>query len=184
MVAAPHSCRVATKRAPPAIRALVTWKLPLPTTPKTVSMPSEASALPTASATSMGASRGSALDQGEHAGGAAGAAHDRQRPGDDHRSLRWQLGEVLELREPVAVGAEQERVAGERRVETRGRAGVGAHGLDADADDRGLLREPLGALDRDAGRVRGALVDVAEQLAVVRARVPARTEQQPAALWQ
>src|SRR6266511_5570697 len=100
MVAAPHSCRVATKRAPPAIRALVTWKLPLPTPPKAVSMPSRARALPTASATSMGASRGSALDQSEHAGGAAGAAHDRQRASDHHRALRGQLGKVLQLRQP------------------------------------------------------------------------------------
>src|SRR6266545_294380 len=185
MVAAPHSCLVATKRAPPAISALVTWKLPLPTTPKTVSMPSRARALPTASATSMRPPGGrSALDQGEHAGGAAGAADDRQWAGDHHGALWGQLGEVLELRQPVPVGAEQERVAGERRVEARGGSSVGANGLDADADDRRLLRQPPGALDRDAWRVRAGLVDVAEQLVVVGACVPAGAVEQPATLGQ
>ena len=38
-MAAPPSCRAATNRAPAATRALVTWKLPLPTTPKTWSTP-------------------------------------------------------------------------------------------------------------------------------------------------
>ena len=35
IVAAPPSCRAATNRAPAATSALVTWKFPLPTTPKT-----------------------------------------------------------------------------------------------------------------------------------------------------
>jgi hypothetical protein len=39
MLAAPFSCRAATKRAPREISALVIWKLPLPTRPKTVSTP-------------------------------------------------------------------------------------------------------------------------------------------------
>src|SRR6266508_5891146 len=185
MVAAPHSCLVATKRAPPAISALVTWKLSLPTTPKTVSMQSRSRARPTASATSMRPHGGrSALDKGEHAGGADGAADDRQWAGDHHGALWGQLGKVLELRQPVPVGAEQERVAGERRVEARGGSSVGANGLDADADDRRLLRQPPGALDRDAWRVRAGLVDVAEQLVVVGARVPAGAVEQPAALGQ
>src|SRR5215831_14343896 len=51
--AAPHSWRVATKVAPFAMRALVTWKLPLPTRPNTVSAPSPARVAPTASLTSM-----------------------------------------------------------------------------------------------------------------------------------
>ena len=49
--AAPHSCLAATNRAPLAIRALVTWKLPLPTSPNTVSAPSPARVAPTASLT-------------------------------------------------------------------------------------------------------------------------------------
>ena len=53
MLAAPHSCRAAMNRAPLAISALVTWKLPLPTTPNTVSVPSSARAAPTASLTSI-----------------------------------------------------------------------------------------------------------------------------------
>src|SRR5919197_2914719 len=133
MVAAPHSCLVATKRAPPAISALVTWKLPLPTTPKTVSTPSEARALPTASATSIlgGLPGKSALDQGEDGGGAAGAGHDRQRSGDEDRALRRQLGEVLELRQPVPVGAQQEGLAGERRGGAAGRPRGRGHRLAA-----------------------------------------------------
>ena len=35
MLAAPPSCAAATNRAPAAIIVLVTWKLPLPTTPNT-----------------------------------------------------------------------------------------------------------------------------------------------------
>src|SRR5688572_22839759 len=51
MMAAPASCRVATNRAPAPTSALVTWKLPLPTTPKTWSSPRRASSRPIASAT-------------------------------------------------------------------------------------------------------------------------------------
>src|SRR5689334_7699982 len=49
--AAPHSCLAATNRAPLAIRAFVTWKLPLPTSPNTVSAPRLARVAPTASLT-------------------------------------------------------------------------------------------------------------------------------------
>src|SRR5215210_7221127 len=51
MMAAPASCRVATNRAPAPTSALVTWKLPLPTTPNTWSRPRPASSRPIASAT-------------------------------------------------------------------------------------------------------------------------------------
>ncbi len=51
MQAAPPSCRAAMYRAPWLIRALVRWKLPLPTTPNTVSAPSPASVAATASVT-------------------------------------------------------------------------------------------------------------------------------------
>ena len=51
IVAAPPSCRAATNRAPAATIALVTWKFPEPTTPKTWSIPAATSARPTASAT-------------------------------------------------------------------------------------------------------------------------------------
>src|SRR4051794_22118929 len=51
IVAAPVSCRAATYRAPAAIIALVTSKLPEPTTPKTASMPARTRAAPTAAAT-------------------------------------------------------------------------------------------------------------------------------------
>ena len=52
MLAAPPSCAAATYRAPAATIALVTWKLPLPTTPNTWSMPCvPTSSRPTRSAT-------------------------------------------------------------------------------------------------------------------------------------
>ena len=38
--------------------------------------------------------------------------------------------------------------------------GVGADCLDADPDERALLREPAGALDVEAGGVRAGLVGV------------------------
>ncbi len=51
MQAAPSSWRAATKRAPPSRSALVTTRLPEPSTPKTTRTPAAASAAPTASAT-------------------------------------------------------------------------------------------------------------------------------------
>src|SRR5215468_6228782 len=53
MQAAPPSWRAATNRAPRAISALVTWKLPLPTTPNTVLAPRSVSTAPAASLTSI-----------------------------------------------------------------------------------------------------------------------------------
>ena len=64
------------------------------------------------------------------------------------------------------------------------RARVGADGLDADADQAGLVREPMGALAVEAGRVRAGLVGVEEGSLVVRAGVPAGAQQQPAVLGQ
>jgi hypothetical protein len=53
MTAAPPSCRAAMNRAPPAISAFVTWKLPLPTTPNTVwGNPPSCSSLPAPSSIS------------------------------------------------------------------------------------------------------------------------------------
>ena len=51
MLTAPLSWREDAKRAPRAASALVTRRLPLPRSPKTVSTPCSASAAPTASAT-------------------------------------------------------------------------------------------------------------------------------------
>src|SRR5919197_2009262 len=127
MVAAPPSCRAATNVAPCATSALVTWKLPLPTTPNTLSTPSPASSAPTASATVLLNVRPcSTLDQGEHARGAARTAHDRQWRRDQHRALRRQAVQVAQLGQAVLAGAEQERVTGERRIEALRGAGVGA----------------------------------------------------------
>src|SRR6266540_3276432 len=152
MVAAPHSCRAATKRAPPAARALVTWKLPLPTTPKTVSTPRPASALPTASATSMGASR-----------------RISARPA---RARGW------------GCPSRPRSAAGRRSPPPRAAAARPGSGAASARTCRRLLRQPPGALDREPGGVRAGLVDVAEQLAVARAGVPAGAAQQPAALRQ
>src|SRR3954470_16715523 len=102
MVVAPPSWRAATKRTPCRTRALVTWKLPLPTTPKAVVTPSEATARPAASATFIVVHRRviavrSSFDQGQHPQRAAGAAHDRQRGGDQNGAGDRQPVEVAEL---------------------------------------------------------------------------------------
>ena len=73
--------------------------------------------------------------------------------------------------------AEQERVARERRIERVGRAGVGADRLHPDALDRRLLGQPLGAGDRDAGRVAA----VGVRVRVGASGRPSRSGEQPAA---
>ena len=73
---------------PAATSALVTWKLPLPTTPNT--WPTPCADERAADRLGDTASARSALDQGQHAGRAAGAADDRQRRGDHHRAGRRQ----------------------------------------------------------------------------------------------
>src|SRR5437763_6466760 len=175
MTAAPPSCRAATNRTPAAVSALVTWKLPLPTRPKARSAPRSASTRPTASATRI-----ALPDEREYPARAARAAHDRQRRDDQHRTAGREPVDVAQLGQPVLAGAEQVRVARERRVERVGEAGVGTHRLHADTDDRPFLGEPAGAVDRDAGRVAG----VGELVGVVAAAVPAGAVQQPAALGQ
>src|SRR3954449_5188700 len=150
MVAAPPSCRAATYRAPAATIALVTAKLPDPTTPKTCETPHRTSAAPTASATFM-KRRSPAFHEGQHAGRRAGTGHDRQRRGDEQDAGRRQLGQVLQLREPVLAAAHERRVARERRIEGVRRAGVGADRLDADTDDRRLLPQPRRTGRGDAG---------------------------------
>ena len=88
--------------------------------------------------------------------------------------------QVLQLGQAVLAGTEQERVAGEGGVERVRRTGVGADGLDADADDGRLLGQPAGALDAHAGRVRARLVGVEELvLAWLRASHPVRRSSQP-----
>ena len=114
MLAAPPSWAAATNRAPAATSALVTWKLPLPTTPKTWSTPCAASARPD----HLGdVHRAVSARQRQHPARAAGAVHDRQRPGDDDRAGRRQRGQVLQLGQAELAVPEQERVARERRVE-------------------------------------------------------------------
>src|ERR1700747_2973865 len=121
MPAAPPSCRAATNRAPPAMRALVTWKLPLPTTPNTVVAPRRVRTVPTASLTRIQAAGAGPPRRGERPPGATGAAGDRQREHDDHGALRRQQRQVLQLGEPVLAGSEQRRMARERRGERVGR---------------------------------------------------------------
>src|SRR6059058_1442716 len=166
MTAAPPSCRAATNRTPAAVSALVTWKLPLPTRPKARSAPSPARTRPTASATRIRPGRS---DQRQDPAGTARAVHDRQRSDDQYPAPGRQPGQVAQLGQPVLAGAQQVRVARERRVERVGRAGVGTDGLYAHADDRPLLGEPAGAVRRDAGRVAG----IGERVGVLAAAVPA-----------
>src|SRR5580704_16352306 len=120
MAAAPPSCRAATYRAPWLIRALVMWKLPLPTTPNTVSAPSPAKVAATASVTRIRSGEpgrlpvrapGGPLDEADSPARAARAPGDRQRAGDHHRALGRQQGQVLQLRQPVLPGAQQRCVA-------------------------------------------------------------------------
>src|SRR5215471_13317262 len=105
MTAAPPSCRAATNGTPAAVSALVTWKLPLPTRPKTRSTPSPARTRPTASATRTGLP-----DEGQYPAGAAGAAHDRQWRHDQYRAPGGQPVDVAQLGQAVLAGAEKVRV--------------------------------------------------------------------------
>src|SRR5437764_2586216 len=178
---APPSWRAATNWAPEDTIALVTTKLPLPMSPNTCGGPRRASARPTASATcTLVLPR----HQRQHASRAAGAAHDGQWSGDQHRPGGRQPGQVRQLRQTVLPGAEQEVVARKRWLETVRRAGVGTHGLDTEADDRRLFAQPLCQLRCHTGRVRSRFVGVQERRLVVRAAVPAGAEQEPAAGWQ
>src|ERR1700688_2797974 len=126
MTAAPPSWRAGMKRAPCSVSALVTWKLPLPTTPKTVFTPaSRARAVPIQCATVprvvIAASAG---DEGEDARRGAGAADDGQRGGDDDRARDREPVEVAELGEAVLARAEYRLVAGEGRGEAERLPGV------------------------------------------------------------
>src|ERR1044072_4234521 len=88
MQVAPHSCRAETKRAPASRIAFVTVRLPLPSSPKTVSTPWATSALPIASATSM------------RAGSADGPPeHDRADHGEDRGEDRDAPAEAGEQRQ-------------------------------------------------------------------------------------
>src|SRR5579862_5101092 len=120
------------KRAPCAVSALVTWKLPLPTTPKTVRTPASASALPTASATVTRAAM-SASHECQHAGGRARTGDDRQWGRDHHRAGCRETVEVAQLGQAILVRPEDHGVAGVRRVEATRLAGVRADGLHPDA---------------------------------------------------
>src|SRR5262245_1095265 len=166
MQAAPPSWRAATKRAPWSIRALVTWKLPLPTTPNTISAPRPVSTAPAASLTSISPARSGPFHQGERPARTARAAGDRQRGHDNHRALRRQQRQVLQLGEPVLGPPQQRRVARERRVERMPRPGVRSHRPYPEPDDRRLPREPAGTLHRNPRRVRARLVRVQERVLV------------------
>ena len=95
------------------------------------------------------------LDERERAARTAGAAHDRQRTDEHHRAARRQLRQVLQLRQPVLVVTEQERVTRKRRIERVRGSGIGADRLDADPQNRRRLGQPLRALHRDPRRVPG-----------------------------
>src|SRR5215207_5449369 len=111
---------------------------------------------------------------------ATGTAGELQRRHHEQRAGRRQRSKVRELRNTVLPRTEEVVVERERGVEACGRAGVDADGLHAHADDRGLLGEPAGALGVEAGV--GPVVE--EELLVVGTSVPARAEEQPAALGQ
>ena len=86
MVTAAVSCRADTMTAPASRSALVTTKLPLPSSVNTCRAPRDASARPTPAATWSQRSREPARAPAR----AARAANDRQRGGDQHRARRRQ----------------------------------------------------------------------------------------------
>jgi hypothetical protein len=124
------------------------------------------------------------FDQGQDARRAARTPDDRQRRGDQDGAARRQPVEIAQLGQAVLVRAEQVGVAGERRVEPMGAAGVRTDRLDADSDDRCLLGQPARTLRFDAGGVRAGHVGVQERVLVRGAGVPAGPVQQPAAVGQ
>ena len=92
--------------------------------------------------------------------------------------------QVRQLRQPVAVVAEQVLVHGEDRVEAARRARVDPDGLHAEAGDAALGAQPPRRLDVRPGGHRALGAGVEEGLGVLRARVPAGAEQHPrAAGW-
>src|SRR5262249_31144365 len=102
----------------------------------------------------------------DHAGRAAGAAGDLLRGGADAGAGRRELVEVAEAGQPELAVAVHGGVVRERRIELARLAGVGADRLDADAEDVALLRQQLGALFREARRVRAVGADVQEGVAL------------------
>src|SRR5258708_28245904 len=178
---APPSWRAATNVAPPATSALVTAKLPLPIRPKTWRTPRSASARPTASATSTALLT---RDEGEDAGRAARATHDRQGCGYQDCAGRRQARQIRQLGQPVLLCTKQELVARKGRLEAMRGAGIGADSFNAEANHRCLLAEPARELHRHAGRVWARFIGIEERLLIVRASVPAGSEQQPTAFGQ
>src|SRR4051812_13057850 len=131
MQIAPPSWRAAKKRAPASRIALVTVRLPLPSSPKTVSTPSATSALPIASATSM--ARRSADGPAEQQGADHGqdGREDRDPPAEA-REQREQAGDHGHEAEDAARQHEIERalLAGAARGAGSGSALEIAHGTD------------------------------------------------------
>ena len=128
---------------------------------------------------------GRRLDEREHARRAAGAADELQRRDDEQRAGRRQLGEVGELREAVLARAEQEVVHRERRVEAAAPRPRRCPTVSTPMPTIGaLLGQPARALGVRARACAAPVADVEERVLVVGARVPARAQQQPAALGQ
>ena len=168
---------------PAARSALVTWKLPLPTTPNACPTPSSASARPTSSATS--GIEPSRLDQGQYPRRAPGPVDDRQRTGDHHRPGGRQPGQVLQLGQPVLARARAGRsgtgTAGRTSARRPRRCPPSPRRPRAPADSSASQRRtPHG----DARRVRAGLVGVQERGRVLAAGVPAGAVEQPAAVGQ
>src|SRR3954453_23373291 len=131
MQIAPPSCRAAKKRAPASRIALVTVRLPLPSSPKTVSTPSATSALPIASATSTARRSADGPAEQQRADEAQYRREDRDPPAKA-REQREQAGDDGHEAEDAARHHEVVRTL---LAPAAGRAGSGSaleitHGTD------------------------------------------------------
>src|SRR5690242_14441934 len=98
----------------------------------------------------------------QHPQRAAGAVYDLERRGNHHGAGGRQLIQVGEAREPEAVGAMHEGMAGKHGLEGRCLTGIGADRLHPDAENVTLPREERDALRVEARSMRSVLADVEE----------------------
>src|SRR5579863_6937564 len=138
----------------------------------TASMPSPRNSMPcprrndwTSLLNERSATAGSSVrDERQYAQRTPRAVDDLQRRGNDHRTGGRQLIEIGQARDPEAIRAVHDRVAGEHRLERRSLAGIRADRLDAHAENIALPGEERHRLRMEAGSVRPVRRDV-EKLA-------------------
>src|SRR5262249_40918355 len=102
----------------------------------------------------------SAVDKRQNPQRTAAAVDDLERRGDQYRAGRRQLIKVAETRQAELAGAVHDRVIRKRRRECPGLAGIGADGLDADAEHVAILSEQLRGCGVEAWTVRPVGSDI------------------------